>query len=81
MRKDNVSFMSQSCLHFLFIQSLYSFSKFQKMFLLVYIIIKFIERVTFARCAYSILCLLGPGVLSCSKKLKVYNSSYSEGTG
>ena len=26
MRYHNVSFMSQSCLHFLFIQSLYSFS-------------------------------------------------------
>ena len=31
---------------------------------------KFIEPVTFARCAYSILCPLGPGALSGSKKLK-----------
>ena len=32
MRYHNVSFMSQSCLHFLFIQSLYSFFNLQKFF-------------------------------------------------
>ena len=38
MRYHNVSFMSQSCLHFLFIQSLYSFSNFLNFFkLLVYV--------------------------------------------
>ena len=31
---------------------------------------QFIEPVTYARCAYSILCPLGPGALSGSKKLK-----------
>ena len=31
---------------------------------------QFIELVTFAHCAYSILCPLGPGALSGSKKLK-----------
>ena len=31
---------------------------------------QFIEPVMFARCVYSILCPLGPGALSGSKKLK-----------
>ena len=35
MRYHNVSFMSQSCLHFLFIQSLYSFFKFAEIFYLL----------------------------------------------
>ena len=36
MRYHNVSFMSQSCLHFLFIQSLYSFFNLQKFFIYYY---------------------------------------------
>ena len=32
---------------------------------------QFIEPVTFVRCAYSILCPLGPGALSGNKKLSV----------
>ena len=46
MRCHNVSFMSQSCLHFLFIQSLYSFFNLQKFFF-YYIII--IHPLTFAQ--------------------------------
>ena len=46
MRYHHVSFMSQSCLHFLFIQSLYSFSNLLKFFIYYTIILTIFDTLT-----------------------------------